>query len=367
MARDIPWWQPRFDGDELDRLRGVIESGFVNDGPVTASFEKAVADLCGAAHAVAVTSGTTALYLALKAVGVEAGDEVIVPDLTFIATANAVSMAGATPVLVDIEPDRLGLDPDAFAAAITKRTKAVIPVHVSGRPARIKEICDIAADRQIAVVEDAAEALGSTTGGRQLGTFGDMGCFSLSPNKTITSGQGGIIVTNNENLWRQLQALKDQGRPVRGTGGADHHPSIGFNFKFTDLQAAVGMAQLANIEARLDHLRSIYRHYAAGLDDVAGLSVIGFDVEDGACPQWVDLRVDEGRDDLVQYLQSENIGCREFWRPISSQPAYGDQDENPVATHASAHSLWLPSSFDMTKADLDRVCSTIRRWRAAGS
>src|SRR5207253_5319079 len=241
MSQDarIPWWQPRIGSEEGTRVLAVLDSEFINDGDVTSEFERRLAALAGCRHAVAVTSGTAALYLSLKAVGIGPGDEVVVPDLTFIATANAVTMAGATPVLADVDAKTLTLSTESFAQAITSRTKAVIPVHVSGRGADMDGITRIAAQHGLRVIEDAAEALGSFVRGLALGTIGDTGCFSFSPNKTITTGQGGAILTNDDQLHARLRALKDQRRPVRGTGGADLHPTVGYNFKFTNLQAAV--------------------------------------------------------------------------------------------------------------------------------
>ncbi|SVB90055.1 uncharacterized protein METZ01_LOCUS242909, partial [marine metagenome] len=178
----------------------------------------------GATYAVGVTNGTSALFLALAALGIGHGDEVVVPDLTFIATANAVTLTGATPVLVDIDPATLTISPEAFEKAITAHTRAVIPVHISGRSADLPAIVAIAKEHGLAVVEDAAEAFASFHDGRALGTIGIAGCLSFSPNKTIMTGQGGMVLTDDEGLHLRLRELKDQGRPVRGTGGDDPHP-----------------------------------------------------------------------------------------------------------------------------------------------
>src|SRR3984893_13883627 len=245
MAARISWWSPEMTGSELALVKGVIDSDFLNDGEVTEEFARKIAKLVDAKFVVGVTSGTSAIYLSLVALGIGHGDEVIVPDITFIATANAVSMTGATPVLVDVDLSTLNLGVAAMEAGITSKTKAVVPVHISGRAADMKEILRVCGEHRVAVVEDAAEAFCSRHDGRHLGTFGQAGCFSFSPNKVITTGQGGVIVTNEEAIFHRLRELKDQGRPVRGTGGADTHDRIGFNFKLTNLQAAVGLGQLA--------------------------------------------------------------------------------------------------------------------------
>ena len=346
-------------GGELELVREVIESNYLNDGAVTERFERAVADRVGAKHAVAVTSGTTAIFLALVAAGVRAGDEVVVPDVTFIATANAVRLAGGTPVLADVDERTLTLDPAAFERAITSRTRAVVPVHVSGRAADMTAILKIAHARGIAVVEDAAEAFISRVDGRALGTIGVAGCLSFSPNKSITTGQGGIVLTDDDSFAGRLRALKDQGRPVKGTGGDDVHPTVGFNFKFTNLQAAIGLAQLRALDARLERQRRIYSIYAKALAGVPGIRLPGFDLARGETPLWTDAVVDR-RDDLDRWLSDRAMGCRRFWFPLHTQAPYRRADaEFPVATRVAPKALWLPSAFTITDDDVAAVCESI--------
>jgi perosamine synthetase len=358
----IPWWQPQLGAEERDAVLRVVDSNYLNEGDVTAEFERQIAARLGAAHGVATTSGTSAIFLALAAIGVRAGDEVIVPDVTFIATANAVTLAGATPVLVDVDPATLMLDPSALERALTPRTKAIVPVHVSGRAAAIERIVAIAGDRGVAVVEDAAEALASRHRGRCLGTFGVAGCFSFSPNKTMTTGQGGLVVTADRALAVRLRELKDQGRPVRGTGGNDVHDVIGYNFKLTNLQSAVGLAQLAKLDARIDHLQQIYRWYQSGLSGVRQVRLFPFDVERGESPQWVDALV-EHRDRLVAHLDRRGIQCRPFWFPIHAQRPYRRPDsEFPVSSRLLGDALWLPSTLQLGEAEIQLVCEEIRRF-----
>jgi perosamine synthetase len=359
-TRRIPWWQPETGAEERVRVLQVLASNYLNDGDVTTEFERRMAETLGARFGVAATSGTGAIFLALAAVGVGHGDEVIVPDITFIATANAVTLAGATPVFVDVDPRTLTIDPSSFERAIGPRTRAVVPVHVSGRAAAIEQILDIAGRRGVAVVEDAAEALRSRHRGRCLGTFGRAGCFSFSPNKTITTGQGGLVVTDDEALAVRLRELKDQGRPVRGTGGNDIHASIGFNFKLTNLQSAVGVAQLERLERRVARLADVYRVYRRGLDGIAGITLLPFDVDRGETPQWVDALADD-RDALVADLERQDIHCRPFWYPIHSQRPYRQADDGfPHAVAASARAVWLPSALSLTDEDIAVVCDRIR-------
>ena len=359
-TRTIHWWQPELGAEERDRVLAVLASNYINDGDVTTEFERRMAALLGARHAVAATSGTAALFLSLAAIGVGRGDEVVVPDVTFIATANAVTLAGATPVFADVDPRTLTLAPDAFAAAITPRTRAVVPVHVSGRAAAIDRILAIATERSIAVVEDAAEALASRHRGRSLGTFGRTGCFSFSPNKTITTGQGGLVVTDDDALAVRLRELKDQGRPVRGTGGNDIHASVGFNFKLTNVQAAIGLAQLDRLEARVRRLADLYRAYRSALAGIDGIALLPFDVDRGETPQWVDALADD-RDRLVAHLERNDIHCRPFWFPIHTQRPYRAADDGfPVATSVVPKALWLPSALSMTDDDVATVAQRIR-------
>jgi len=358
----IDWWKPQVGQKEQELLHQVLDSNFLNDGEFTTRFEDKLADLLGCKHVVAVTSGTSALFLALIGNGIGRGDEVIVPDITFIATANAVVMSGAKPVLVDIDPNTLNLSPSEFKKAITPRTKAVIPVHVSGRPADMPTILKIAQDHGITVVEDAAEALLSKLNGRCLGTFGHLGILSFSPNKTITTGQGGAILTNNDELHIRLRELKDQGRPVRGTGGDDIHDKIGYNFKLTNLQASIGIAQLDKLMTRTNRMKQTYLQYVEGLRDVEKLTLLPFKTGRGEIPQWVDALTSH-RNELIEYLETFNVHCRRFWFPIHTHSPYRLPDDNFTnSTCLASKAFWLPSSFSLTDADVNHVCHLIRKF-----
>ena len=358
----IPWWRPEVGADEERAVLRVLASNYLNEGDVTAEFEQKAAALVGARHAVATTSGTSAIFLALTALGVGAGDEVIVPDVTFIATANAVTLAGATPVLVDVDPATLTVDPAAVERAISPRTKAVVPVHVSGRAAAMAPILEMAARAGVAVVEDAAEALLSRHAGRYLGTCGAAGCFSFSPNKTVTTGQGGLVVTDDDATAVRLRALKDQGRPVRGTGGNDVHDTLGYNFKLTNLQAAVGIAQLDKLAIRAARLRDICRWYRDGLLGVRQIRLLPFALDAGESPQWVDALA-EDRDALIEHLRQRDIHCRAFWFPIHTQRPYRQPDDAfPVSLRVARRALWLPSAFQLDEADVQLVCGEVRRF-----
>lgn len=356
----IPWWTPKVEKEDYKFIKKALDANFVNEGPFVAELEKKIANLVGAEYAIATTSGTVAIFLALKALGIGHGDEVIVPDMTFIATANAVSLCGAKPVLVDINPANLTISIDAVKEAITLKTKAIVPVHVTGRGADMPAILDIAKKHNLYVIEDAAEALTSKQNGKFLGTFGDAGCFSFSANKTISTGQGGMIVTNNKNLYLKLKPLKDQGRPVRGTGGDDPHDTIGYNFRMTDLQAGMGLGQFIHLKERTTRMKRNYELYAKNLKNVAEISV--FPSKKGETPQWTDILA-EKRDELADYLKNQNIDCRRYWHPIHRQLAYKLADKNfPNSTRLSPKALWLPSAFTMTDKEALAVCVKIKEF-----
>lgn len=354
----IEWFGPHFTNRELDRLRSCIESTYINDGPLAREFERRVAELVGTRYAVAVTSGTAAIALSLIAAGIGPGMEVLVPDLTFIATANAVRLAGADVKLVDVEPVRFGIDPDRIEEAIGPRTRAIVSVDVNGRGADYQRIEPICRDRDLVLICDAAEALGSCYAGRMLGTFGLAGCFSFSANKTITAGQGGIIVTDNRAFHERLRELKDQGRKHGGSGGNDLHPVLGFNFKFTDLQAAVALAQIDEIKERLAAAIRRDKAYADRLANQPGLTLPPFE-EPGEVRQWMDILV-QNRAPVMAALDVANFGFRAFWYPLHHQGPYrGDDAAFANTVDISRRGLWLASRFDMTESDIDRVCSVI--------
>jgi perosamine synthetase len=297
-------------------------------------------ELLGAKHVIATTSGTTALFAALIACGIKAGDEVLVPDVTFIATANAVTMAGATPVLVDVDPNTITMCPKAAAVAITRKTRAIVPVHLSGRAADMSSLCDLARRHKLRIVEDAAEALASHSRDRRaLGTIGDAGCFSFSPNKMITTGQGGAVVTNDDAIASRLREIKD-------------------------LQAAVGLGQLDLLGIRRRRVRQIYESYREMLAGIDGIRLIGFDEYES--PLWVD-GIAERRDELDAHLRAHNIYGRRFWHALHTQAPY--RRSGAKLKHSSElapRAYWLPSSFLMTNDDVERVCHAVRSFYGAG-
>lgn len=364
----IPWWQPVLGDEEIERVIEVIRSGYPNDGAVTDAFGKRIAERCGVEYGIAVSSGTAALACAIAACGAGPGDEVLVPDLTFVATANAVRAVGAQPVLVDVSREHFGMDPEAAREACTAQTKAIVPVHVNGRAGAIVELVELARERGLAVVEDAAEALGSKHRGKPLGSFGDAACFSFAASKIITTGQGGAVVTADEGIARRVRELKDQGRAERGTGGgADDHPVVGFNFKLTNLQAAVGLAQLERLEQRLQTLRELRAWYVDELSQLApALTFPEVDDAGGEALEWIDVLADD-RDGLVASLEAADIDPRPFWRPLHTVGAHAaDPTRFPNATWVAARGLWLPSALTLSRADVAAVGESARAFASPG-
>jgi perosamine synthetase len=355
----IPWFGPEMGRREQERVAAVIASNYINDGSIAREFERAIAEFIGCRYCVAVTSGTAAISLALLALGIGPGDEVIVPDLTFIATANAVRMIGASAKLIDVEPRRFTIDVDKVDAAIGPRTRAIIPVDVNGRGADYDALSDLAQRKGLKIVCDAAESLGSKFKGRSLGTFGEAACFSFSANKTITSGQGGMVATNSEQIYYRLRELKDQGRREGGTGGDDLHPVVGFNFKYTNVQAAIGLAQLERIGERIAQFAERDGWYREFLSDCPGITFPERPNWDGEVLQWTDVLCSD-RTRLRRALGHSGIDTRAFWFPLHRQEPYKMKDlDFPNSIDVAQRGLWLPSSFSITRTQVARVSEVV--------
>ena len=358
----IRWWVPTVGKKEIKSLKEVIKVNYTNEGIFSKKLEDKVKKIFNIKYAISTTSGTIALFLALKAIGVKKGDDVIVPNITFLATANAVSLTGAKVVLVDVDKDNLSIDLVSLKRKITKKTKVIIPVHISGRANNLKEIIFIAKKNNIKIVEDAAEAMFSKNGSKYLGTFGTCGCFSFSPNKIINSGQGGMIVTNNKTIFKSIKKLKDQGRFQRGTGGDDKHYGLGFNFKYTNLQASVALSQIEVLKKRKLNLIRNYKFYNENLEQNKNFYLIGFNLKNGELPLWVDAYC-KHRDQLVALLRSKNIETRNFWLPLNMNDFYKRKMSNfPNTNYFFKKLLWLPSSFTMKKRHLHKVCNIINKF-----
>lgn len=363
MTGKIPWWRPVIEPTSaLSQLASVVHTDFPNEGIATTQLEAKLASLLGVKHVIMTTSGTAALFLAMRACGVGPGDEVIVPDLTFIATANAVRMAGARPVLVDVGDD-LTISVEAVEQSITDLTKAIIPVHLSGRSANSEALSALARRHRLSLIEDAAQAFMSKCDDRYLGTLGRVGCFSLSAHKLITSGQGGFVATNDNELTNEVRLLKNQGQPHYVARGTDLFVQAGYNFKYTDLQAAFALNQLESLNERIHSAKIRQELYESSLKVCPELQVCPF--QPGAVPLWTELRVESraAQSGLVEHLEKHSVECRKLYAPLHLQPPYSRPDTAfQKALELSPRSLWLPSGLGLSVVAIHRVCTLLEDW-----
>lgn len=333
--------------EELFAVDAYLRSGgWLTEHDKTTEFENVVAQYLGVKHCVATTSGTTALFLALEALGIGEGDEVIVPAFTQTASAGAVELTGATPVFVDIEPETLCIDLAAAEKAMTHNTKALMVVSLNGRAPGML-LARLVADRNgLYLIEDAAQALGSCWNRRPLGTFGNIGCFSFSSPKVITTGQGGMVATDDPDDAQHIRMLKNfAGMPE------DRH---GLNFKFTDLQAVIGIEQMKKLDWRLQRKREMFALYRDLLADVPQVKFLPTDLENTA-PWFIDILVPDPLS-LDIWLLNHETGTRSFYQPLA--PGF------PNADYAAAHGLWLPSGSYLEDCQIMRVCIAIREFYA---
>ncbi|MEA1908159.1 MAG: DegT/DnrJ/EryC1/StrS family aminotransferase [Euryarchaeota archaeon] len=364
----IPIAKPMIGSVEIDSVVDAMKSGGLAQGPRVQAFEEQFADYIGARHAVATSSGTAALHIALLANGIGAGDEVVTTPFSFIATANAVLFTGARPVFADIGKD-CNIDPEKIMQTITPKTKAVLPVHLYGCPAEMKAIAEIAADHHLAIIEDACQAHGATYGDdcRKAGSFGT-GVFSFYPTKNMTTGEGGMITTNDPEIAKRARMLRDHGSSRRYV-----HEMLGYNLRMTDMGAAIGLVQLKKLDQFNSARRRNAAHLTGELRNVRGLTtpedthghvfhqytvrVSGVDKSrDGDCM----------RDDLVTYLGEKGIGTGVYYPiPIHKQPLYqklGFEDSLPVSERFADEVLSLPVHPAVSEADLDYIIETMKEY-----
>lgn len=364
----IPVSKPKFDKREWENLKECIESSWISSaGHFINDFEEKFAEYCGTKYAISTCNGTAALHLALLGLGIGVGDEVIIPALTFVATANSVTYTGARPVFADIDSVAWTIDSTQVEKHITKKTKAIIAVHLYGYPADMSGLRRLADKHGLFLIEDAAEALGSSirnTNWKRAGSLGDVGCFSFYGNKIITTGEGGMITLNDKKLADKIRIFKNHGEK-----GARkyYHPVVGYNFRMTNLQAAVGLAQLQKINKFLKLRKEIDKLYRKYLKDIPGIKFPPDDSEDlqGVC--WLFSVLINNRDRLMKYLYSEGIETRPFFVPMHKLPMYKSRNRFPVAERVSKTGLNLPTFADMTEKQVAYIAKCIKSSRGRTS
>ena len=375
-AAYLPFALPDLDGTEIARIQQVLESGWLTTGPETRQFESAFARYVGAGHAVAVNSCTAAMHLALEAVGLRAGDEVITTPYTFAATAEVVRYFGARPVFVDIDPASLNIRPDLVAQAITERTRAIIPVHIAGLPADMDGILAAARPRHVPVIEDAAHAFPARYKGRLIGSIGDITCFSFYATKTITTGEGGMICTNNA-AWAErcrIMSLhgisKDAWKRYTAEGSWYYEiVAAGYTYNMTDVAAAMGLAQLAKAERMWRRRQEIARRYSAAFGARPELQTPPAPTDCEHAWHLYVLRLNPGalqidRAQFVEELKGRNIGSSVHFIPLHLHPYYRDTygyrpEELPAAFNEYRRALSLPIYSKMSDQDVDDVIAAV--------
>lgn len=364
----IPQYIPLHGSAEsVSVARYLASYGWLTEHTETAEFERRIAEYVGVEHCIAFCNGTMTLFAILKALGIRHNDEVLVPDYTMVATANAVTLAGAMPVFVDVEPTTLCIDLEQAERCLTTKTKALMLVSLNGRSANMEQVFDFAKRHELIVIEDAAQAFGSAASGagsqkQMLGTFGRAGSYSFSPHKIITTGQGGCVVTSDGDLAARLRGLKDFGRRQ---GGTHNHEDLGWNFKFTDLQAAFGNGQLDSIDWRVQRKREIFAEYRRLLAGVEQVRFIETDLSVTA-PWFVDVMVPYP-DTLVKHLSARGIGSRRMYPALHTLKPCRDNgrflcESYRHSSYAAAHGLWLPSGLALTDHEIREVCRVIREF-----
>lgn len=359
MTHTIPIYQPELSGNEKRYVNECLDTSWISSkGRFVGEFEAAFAKRIGALHASSVCNGTLALHLALLALGIGPGDEVIVPTLTYVASANAISYTGATPVFVDSLRDTWQMDPDDVRRSITPRTRALLPVHLYGQACPMDELMAIAREHRLFVIEDCAEAMGTLYKGRHVGTFGDIAMFSFYGNKTITAGEGGMVVSNDKTLI-------ERARHFRGQGLASHreywHDVVGYNYRMTNIAAAIGLAQLERADDFIARKRALAARYAELLRDCP--VTLHQEAPDTVHSHWmVSLLVPrpEQRDPLRQRLAAAGVETRPVFYPVHTMPMYArSYRKHAVAEDLAWRGMNLPSWPGLSETQLQHICLTV--------
>lgn len=372
MNKFLPVCEPMLAGNELAYVTDAVKSGWISSsGSYVTAFEEAFAEFCGVRHAIAVCNGTVALHLALVALGIGPGDEVIVPDFTMIASAAAVCYTGAKPVFADADAATWNISPGDVEARITPRTRAIMPVHIFGNPCDMDALSQVARERGIALIEDAAEAHGATWREKKTGALSDIAGFSFFANKNITTGEGGMVITDDDELAARCRYYKNLCFPPNAPR-TYLHDDLGFNYRMSNLHAAIGLAQTERADEYIALRQKHGRMYAERLSEIPGV-VLQKEQAGAVSSHWMHglaLAPEYGRsrDELALHLREKGIDTRFFFNGMHRQPALEKEGCDmssvyPVSDFLADNGLYLPSASTLAEEDIDRVCETISAFR----
>jgi perosamine synthetase len=358
----IPLSAPDIVESDIDAVVEVLRTPRISLGPKLEEFEQCFARYVGMPHAVALSSGTAGLHLGLLALGIGEGDEVILPAFTFIAAANAILHAHATPVFVDIDACTLNLDPAKVVRAITPRTRAILAVHTFGVPADMGPLLDIARQHGLRIIEDACEAVGAEYAGRRVGGIGDLGVFAFYPNKPITTGEGGMVTTRDASIADTIRALRNQGR--RPSDGWLDHSLLGYNFRISEMNCALGIAQMRRIDEILERRRIAAEQYTAELRHAPNVTLPLAEIENGKVSWFVFVVRVPDRDDAARSLAAQGIASGKYFAPLQRQPLFAPYinpaDDFSVTEQVSAQTLALPFFTRITSEKIAEVCRALQ-------
>ena len=367
----IPQFEPYLDNREYESIKQCFESNWITEGPLSKEFVNKILELTGAKYGVLAPNGTLSIYMALRAVGIGPGDEVIVPNFTFIASANAVEMCGAKPVFVDVGED-LHIDINKCTTVLSSRTKAIMPVHVYGMACNMDEVVSFAKTYDLKIIEDAAQAIGIKWDGKHAGTFGEVGSFSFFADKTLTTGEGGMVVTNDKSIYEKLLYIRNQGRLDRGSF---IHPEIGYNFRMTDLQSAIGLVQFDKLNEIITKKTTILETYKKYLN--SSIKIIEPLDKSNHIPFRVCILIPGGSEKLMTYMKENDIETRTFFYPLHSQPCYkkkpnkilkflgiakNDDDNFDVSMRMYNEGVCLPSFVNIKEEQIKYICTKINEY-----
>lgn len=359
----IDQFSPYLGQEEIDSVVETLKNNWITEGPKTARMKEMLCQLTGARHAIMLPNGTLALYVALMVNGIGHGDEVIVSDFTFVGSATSICLTGATPVFAEVRRDDFNIDVTLLERYLSPKTKAIMPVHLYGQPVDMDPLIDFTRKHNLKIIEDAAQGIGVSYKGQHVGTLGDAGCISFFADKTITTGEGGVILTNSDELADKCMYFKNQGRLNRGSF---KHPYVGFNFRITDLQAALGVVQLKRLPMIIAEKKRVEDCYREHLKDLPMVKLPADNNFGTRVPFRINILV-ENAQKLIGFLSNKGIGVRSFFYPLHKQPCFNETNAKMIGTYANAEwafecGVSLPSGISLQKKQIMRVCDVIKEF-----